>query len=62
MKYSTEMMKKIAQQLGEMIKTDGYASVFLFTMWLGGLAVVACIIEWVRQARADKETKPRHAD
>ncbi len=48
--------------LGEMIKTDGYASVFLFTMWLGGLAVVACIIEWVRQARADKETKPRHAD
>jgi MFS transporter, PAT family, beta-lactamase induction signal transducer AmpG len=37
--------------LGEMIKTDGYASVFIFTMWLGGIAVVACALEWVRQAR-----------
>ena len=38
--------------LGEMIKTDGYASVFIFTMWLGGIAVVACALEWARQARA----------
>jgi PAT family beta-lactamase induction signal transducer AmpG len=38
--------------LGEMIKTDGYASVFIFTMWLGGIAVVACLLEWWRQARS----------
>lgn len=38
--------------LGDMIKTDGYASVFFFTMWLGGIAVVACAIEWIRQARS----------
>lgn len=40
--------------LGEMIKTDGYASVFVFTMWLGGIAVVACALEWMRLARAEK--------
>jgi MFS transporter, PAT family, beta-lactamase induction signal transducer AmpG len=40
--------------LGDMIKTDGYAPVFVFTMWLGAIAVVACAIEWVRQARAEK--------
>ena len=40
--------------LGEMIKTDGYASVFMFTMWIGGIAVVACLLEWVRQARMEK--------
>jgi PAT family beta-lactamase induction signal transducer AmpG len=39
--------------LGEMIKVDGYASVFLFTMWLGGIAVVACALEWMRQARSE---------
>ena len=38
--------------LGEMIKTDGYASVFMFTMWLGGIAVVACLLEWWRQSRS----------
>lgn len=38
--------------LGDMIKTDGYASVFIFTMWLGAIAVAACAIEWVRQARS----------
>ena len=38
--------------LGDMIKTDGYAPVFIFTMWLGGIAVVACAIEWIRQARS----------
>jgi PAT family beta-lactamase induction signal transducer AmpG len=42
--------------LGEMIKTDGYASVFVFTMWLGGIAVVACALEWVRQSRAERAT------
>jgi PAT family beta-lactamase induction signal transducer AmpG len=37
--------------LGEMIKTDGYASVFILTMWLGGIGVVACVLEWIRQSR-----------
>lgn len=37
--------------LGEMIKTDGYASVFILTMWLGGIGAVACALEWFRQSR-----------
>jgi PAT family beta-lactamase induction signal transducer AmpG len=40
--------------LGEMIETDGYASVFIFTMWLGGVAVVACALEWLRQTRIER--------
>lgn len=43
--------------LGEMIKTDGYASVFVFTMWLGGIAVIACLFEWWRQARSEASTR-----
>ena len=38
--------------LGDMIKTDGYVSVFVFTTLLGGIAVVACALEWIRQHRA----------
>ncbi len=41
--------------LGEMIETNGYYPVFLFTASLGLLAVVLCIIEWVRQKRAGIE-------
>jgi MFS transporter, PAT family, beta-lactamase induction signal transducer AmpG len=37
--------------LGEMIKTDGYADVFILTMWLGAIGVVACALEWWRQSR-----------
>jgi MFS transporter, PAT family, beta-lactamase induction signal transducer AmpG len=37
--------------LGEMIETDGYQAVFYFTAALGGIAVVFCLIEWVRTAR-----------
>lgn len=40
--------------LGEMIEADGYASVFVFTMWLGGIAVVACAFEWLRQVRLER--------
>jgi PAT family beta-lactamase induction signal transducer AmpG len=39
--------------LGDMIKTDGYAPVFVFTVWLGVIAIVACAIEWIRQARSE---------
>ena len=44
--------------LGDMINTDGYAPVFVFTMWLGAIAVAACAIEWIRQARLPKAPVP----
>ncbi len=37
--------------LGEMIESQGFYTVFIVTFWLGGVAVVLSIIEWVRQAR-----------
>ncbi|HYG30239.1 MAG TPA: MFS transporter [Allosphingosinicella sp.] len=36
--------------LGEMIETDGYVAVFYLTAALGGVAVVFCILEWIRAA------------
>ena len=41
--------------LGEMIESHGYYTVFIVTFWLGGVAVVLSIIEWVRQARLKPE-------
>ena len=41
--------------LGEMIKSDGYAEVFILTVWLGSIGVVACALEWIRQARNQRE-------
>ena len=37
--------------LGQMIDQDGYYPVFILTTALGMIAVVACVVEWVRQAR-----------
>jgi MFS transporter, PAT family, beta-lactamase induction signal transducer AmpG len=37
--------------LGEIIESQGYYSVFMITFWLGGIAVILSILEWVRQAR-----------
>ena len=37
--------------LGQMIDEDGYYPVFILTTALGMIAVAACIIEWIRQAR-----------
>lgn len=37
--------------LGEMIETEGFYTVFIVTFWLGGVAVVLSVIEWIRQAR-----------
>ena len=37
--------------LGEIIERQGYYSVFIITFWLGGVAVVLSIFEWIRQAR-----------
>ena len=36
--------------LGEMIETDGFYTVFIVTFWLGGVAVVLSVLEWLRQA------------
>lgn len=36
--------------LGEMIENQGFAPVFLFAAALGGIAVVFCIMEWIRLA------------
>ncbi|MCE9523163.1 MAG: beta-lactamase induction signal transducer [Alphaproteobacteria bacterium] len=36
--------------LGSMIESEGYAAVFVFTVWLGVIAVVVCAIEWARQS------------
>lgn len=36
--------------LGEMIETQGFAPVFVFAAWLGAIAVVFCILEWMRLA------------
>jgi len=43
--------------LGEMIETDGYVFVFFFTAALGGIAVVFCILEWIRSARAERRAR-----
>jgi PAT family beta-lactamase induction signal transducer AmpG len=45
--------------LGKMIETDGYYPVFIFTTLLGLVAVVLCLLEWVRQARAARTTVPK---
>jgi PAT family beta-lactamase induction signal transducer AmpG len=37
--------------LGEMMESDGFYQVFVLTFWLGGIAVVLCILEWIRQSR-----------
>lgn len=39
--------------LGKMIETQGYTAVFYFTTALGGIAVVLCILEWMRQGRSN---------
>nr|WP_184080946.1 MFS transporter [Sphingobium subterraneum] len=40
--------------LGKMIETQGYYAVFLFTTALGGIAVVLCVLEWMRGSRGER--------
>lgn len=42
--------------LGQLIETQGYYTVFIVTFWLGGIAAILCLIEWVRQARSPAAT------
>ena len=39
--------------LGEIINANGFYDVFIITFWLGGVAVLLTIIEWMRQSRSD---------
>lgn len=49
--------------IGEAIDDRGYAPVFYFTAALGTIAVVLCVIEWIRSARAARgaAAAPREA-
>jgi PAT family beta-lactamase induction signal transducer AmpG len=38
--------------LGQMIEERGYYYVFVLTTLIGGIAVVLCLVEWVRQSRS----------
>lgn len=38
--------------LGQMIESQGYYAVFIFVTWLGFIAVALCVVEWMRQGRA----------
>jgi PAT family beta-lactamase induction signal transducer AmpG len=40
--------------LGEMIEQRGYHFVFIFTALIGVVAVVLCVLEWIREARAGR--------
>jgi PAT family beta-lactamase induction signal transducer AmpG len=37
--------------LGQMIEDRGYYFVFIFTALIGVVAVVLCVIEWIRESR-----------
>ena len=41
--------------LGQMIEERGYYYVFIFTMAIGAVAVVLCVLEWIRQARLGRK-------
>ncbi|WP_114950710.1 AmpG family muropeptide MFS transporter [Sphingosinicella terrae] len=40
--------------LGQMIEERGYYFVFVFTALIGVIAVVLCVLEWIREARAGR--------
>ncbi len=40
--------------LGEMIQERGYYFVFIFTALIGVIAVVLCVLEWIREVRAGR--------
>ena len=51
--------------LGQMIEERGYYFVFIFTALIGVVAVVLCVLEWIREARAGRASgvvAPEHAE
>jgi MFS transporter, PAT family, beta-lactamase induction signal transducer AmpG len=47
--------------LGQIKDEQGYASLFYVTTALGGLAIVFCILEWIRQAHAERGQRSEQA-
>ncbi len=43
--------------LGQAIEQRGYYDVFLFTTAIGGIAIVLCVLEWIRETRARRKTE-----
>lgn len=41
--------------LGELMEAQGFYHVFVLTFWLGGIAVILCILEWIRQTRSSSD-------
>ena len=41
--------------LGELMEAQGFYHVFVLTFWLGGIAVILCILEWIRQSRSSSD-------
>lgn len=51
--------------LGEMIEERGYHFVFVFTALIGVVAVVLCVLEWIREARSGQASgvvAPEHPE
>lgn len=42
--------------LGQMIEEQGYFNIFILTTLMGGVAVIICIIEWIRISRLGVES------
>lgn len=43
--------------IGEIIETDGFATAFILCAWLGGVAVILSILEWIRLSRQSKSNR-----
>jgi PAT family beta-lactamase induction signal transducer AmpG len=43
--------------LGELMETQGFFQVFVLTFWLGGVAVILCVLEWLRQSRTKDQSE-----
>jgi PAT family beta-lactamase induction signal transducer AmpG len=41
--------------LGELMEAQGFYHVFVLTFWLGGIAVILCILEWIRQTHSSSD-------
>ena len=51
--------------LGQMIEERGYYFVFVFTSLIGVVAVVLCVLEWIRESRAGRASgvvAPEHPE
>jgi PAT family beta-lactamase induction signal transducer AmpG len=42
--------------LGKLIEDRGYFDVFIFTTLIGFVAVALCMVEWIRQSRANSHS------